>query len=220
MAQVLDRVTRLVWLAGDVQPANDEWTLDERVAIAVARGLDFVVADHAATPTESTAVLTVPALPLDEVAVWTPGSPLPTPDRPLVAVAGARTRRLGATHGVGQPTTWVQVAEVTAAAVADAVAQGRTFVAAQPPAFGGPRVYLQVTGGGATVRVERGAGTELELTLDGEPVHRSIIVNPVATHEVELTEPGWVRAELRAPAGDLWAATSPVRIGGRSRPAT
>ncbi|HEV7888557.1 MAG TPA: CehA/McbA family metallohydrolase [Acidimicrobiales bacterium] len=143
-------------------------------------------------------------------------------------------RSTTAVQGVGQPTTWVYAADRSAAAVVEAVKAGRTFVSAQPPAFGGARLFMHASedwaGGRATpvipggtvrplgrtavaIRVEGGTGHRLRLISSGMVVGDVPVVSPIAakTFTVVLPEGGWLRAELYADPGYAMAAmTSPV----------
>jgi predicted metal-dependent phosphoesterase TrpH len=143
-------------------------------------------------------------------------------------------RSTTAIQGVGQPTTWVYAASRSAQAVLEGVQAGRTFVSAQPPAFGGPRLLLNasedwrngrttpvIPGGtvralgpvAVTVRVEQGTGNRLRLISTGQVVADEPIVSPVASRvfRVVLPEGGWLRAELYADPGYAMAAlTSPI----------
>ncbi|MDQ1439023.1 MAG: hypothetical protein QOK43_2652 [Acidimicrobiaceae bacterium] len=143
-------------------------------------------------------------------------------------------RSTTAVQGVGQPTTWVYAESASAAAILEGVRLGRTFVSAQPPAFGGPRLILSASedwaGGrtravlpGGTVRplgraavqvtVERGSGHRLRIISTGEVVKDLAVTSPIAeiTVPVVLPEAGWLRAELYADPGYAMAAlTSPI----------
>jgi uncharacterized protein DUF3604 len=48
-----------------------------------------------------------------------------------------------AAQGPGQPTTWVYVRELSVRGVLAGLRAGHTFVSAQPPAYGGARVFLE-----------------------------------------------------------------------------
>jgi Protein of unknown function (DUF3604) len=48
-----------------------------------------------------------------------------------------------AAQGPGQPTTWVYVRELSVRGVLAGLRSGHTFVSAQPPAYGGARVFLE-----------------------------------------------------------------------------
>jgi predicted metal-dependent phosphoesterase TrpH len=143
-------------------------------------------------------------------------------------------RSTTAVQGVGQPTTWVYAMNRSAAAVIQGVRAGRTFVSAQPPAFGGPRLFLSaaedwtngqdapvIPGGtvrplgpvAVTVRTELGSGNRLRLISTGHVVADVAVNAPIATmtFPVVLAEGGWLRAELYADPGYAMAAmTSPI----------
>jgi hypothetical protein len=51
-------------------------------------------------------------------------------------------------QGVGQPSTWVFVEEATLEGVIEGVRSGRVFVASQPPAFAGARLFIEADGDG------------------------------------------------------------------------
>ncbi|HVL89044.1 MAG TPA: CehA/McbA family metallohydrolase [Actinomycetota bacterium] len=56
-------------------------------------------------------------------------------------------RSTAAAQGVGQPTTWVYSESNTWQGILDAIRAGRTFVSAQPPAYGGTQIYLSAEKG-------------------------------------------------------------------------
>lgn len=63
-----------------------------------------------------------------------------------VAAIGGSDNHWRSTHavqGVGQPTTWVFATDRTEQAIFDGVRANHTFVSWQPPAFGGPRLFLE-----------------------------------------------------------------------------
>lgn len=77
-----------------------------------------------------------------------------------------------AAQGPGQPTTWVYVDELSVQGLLDGLRAGRTFVSAEPPALGGPKVFLEgrVRGlwsalPGATIR----PGSALRVRVQGAP---------------------------------------------------
>ena len=51
-------------------------------------------------------------------------------------------------QGVGQPTTWVYAANRTPAGILAGLREGRTFLSHQPPAYAGPRIFLEADGNG------------------------------------------------------------------------
>jgi predicted metal-dependent phosphoesterase TrpH len=147
-------------------------------------------------------------------------------------------RSTTAVQGVGQPTTWVYARNRSAHAVVEGVRAGRTFVSAQPPAFGGARAYLSaaedfagaqdrpvIPGGSVralapasvTVRVENAPGHRVRLIASGGVVRDDAVTSPIETHvfrNVVLAEGGWLRAEVYADPGFAMAAlTSPIYAG-------
>ena len=124
-----------------------------------------------------------------------------------------------AVQGVGQPTTWVYTADTSWSSLVAAVRAGRTFISDQPPAFGGPRLYLEadgdrdgsyesmvgdtvVPGSSLRVRVEGAPGTLLRVVSDGgqqlfAPVP---VTSPAFEHSfVPPAGSTWVRAEIFEP---------------------
>jgi predicted metal-dependent phosphoesterase TrpH len=157
------------------------------------------------------------------------------PHRPMGITGGSDNhwRSVTALAGVGQPTTWVYAADRSPASIVDAVRAGRTFVSAEPPLHGGPRVFLtatdpsrerQIVGGrvaalspvNVRVTVEGGTGQRLRLISTGQVVSDRLCIAPTSEHEmnVVLPEGGWLRAELLVDAGYLvTAVTSPIFAG-------
>ena len=147
-------------------------------------------------------------------------------------------RAVTAVAGVGQPTTWVYAADRSAASIIDGVRNGRTFVAQEPPAHLGPRLFLTATEawrtgrdamiGGAVkaegpvevaVKVENAAGHRLRLISTGQVVKEWQTTLPIATyeHRVVLPQNGWVRAELLYDPGyAMYAVTSPIFAVGQA----
>jgi len=144
-----------------------------------------------------------------------------------------------AAQGVGQPTTWVYARSRSARDVIRGVQAGRTFVSAQPPAYGGPRLFLSAAedwNGGAdqpamvggtvrslgalavSIRVENGQGNWMRLiagapSTGGRVVQTDQVTSPDATYvaTVVLDRGGWVRAELYVDPGyAMTALTSPI----------
>ncbi|MGH2735806.1 MAG: CehA/McbA family metallohydrolase [Actinomycetota bacterium] len=158
--------------------------------------------------------------------------------REAAAVGGSDNhwRSTTALQGVGQPTTWVFAGDRTPQAILDAVRAGRTFIASQPPALGGARLFLSVTedwpngveampgddvGAGGplavNVRVESGSGNILRIVSTGTMVAESPVVAPSSDHDfrVALPEGGWLRAELYLERGHwMTALTSPIYARG------
>ena len=161
------------------------------------------------------------------------------PARRATAVGGSDNhwKLLDGMAGVGQPTTWVYAPEPTPAGLIAGVQAGRTTIAWQPPALGGPQLLLDVVeqwsgraamvGGSvhgdgpvlAVVTVLGGAGQRLRLVSGGEVVHESVVSPLTPTVEVPLVLPegGWLRAELLTDERyTLTALTSCVYADGRA----
>ncbi len=122
-----------------------------------------------------------------------------------------------AVQGVGQPTTWVYVAERSRDAILEGLRLGRTTISWQPPAYGGPRLMLEADADGdgefeSMVGDEVPVGATVRATVADAPAAARIEIftnegalgfesgPPGAGVEFEV-EPGtmWVRAELLAP---------------------
>ena len=121
-------------------------------------------------------------------------------------------------QGAGQPTTWVYAQETTVQGLLEGMRQGRTMVSHQPPAHGGPRIFLEgdrdgdgefesmvgdTVGAGSRlrVRVEGPPGTQLRVVTDGgqEAFAPVAVTGQPFTHEFTLpADRTWVRAELVA----------------------
>lgn len=112
-------------------------------------------------------------------------------------------------QGPGQPTTWVHAEDRSVQAILDAIGAGRTAISWQPPALGGPRIFLEGKVGGAwsampgdtidsktplRVRVQGAVGTTLEIRFDSSIGE---ILVPVTS--TDFTH------ELTAPAGATYA---------------
>ena len=117
-----------------------------------------------------------------------------------------------AAQGVGQPTTWVYADAPTSQALLEGIKAGRTFISHQPPAFGGPRIFIEgegamigdevATGAKLTARVEGGSGMLLRLVTTGsKPLGDPVpVAGPAFEHAFDApADPGWVRAELFDP---------------------
>ena len=134
------------------------------------------------------------------------------------ATGGSDNHYLATTalQGAGQPTTWVAVRERSAAGVLEGIRRGRTFISHQPPAYGGPRVFLEadrdrdgsyetVVGGQARggtplrVRVHGAPGAQLRVVTGGGILPFKPVPVTGATFEHRFALPGaarWVRAEV------------------------
>jgi hypothetical protein len=156
----------------------------------------------------------------------------------VVGGSDSHWRSTTAAQGVGQPTTWVFAADRSPRAVLGAIRQGRTFVAAEPPGLGGPRLLLSARedwpGGreaivGDTVRghgplsvearVTNGTGSRLRLVAAGAVLAEEPVVGPDETHRfrVSLPSPSALRAELYLDRNYFMTAlTSPIYARGRA----
>ncbi len=138
------------------------------------------------------------------------------------ATGGSDNHYLATTaiQGAGQPTTWVAVRRRTVAGVLEGLRKGRTFISHQPPAYGGPRLFIEgdrnrngryETIAGGTVRAKRGRPARLRVRVHGAPGAKLRIVTgggilpfdpvtiTVARFSHRFTLPAgarWVRAEV------------------------
>lgn len=127
-------------------------------------------------------------------------------------------------QGVGQPTTWVCAHDRTSQAIIEGVLANRTSVSHQPPAHGGPRVYMRaddpqkagsfesmigdtVTPGSTIeVQIDGAEGATLSVVTNGgfllDLKGQETITSPnyTATFMVP-TDSTWVRAEVFYPDG-------------------
>ena len=122
-----------------------------------------------------------------------------------------------AAQGPGQPTTWVYVRRRGVRGVLDGLRAGHTFVASEPPGYGGPRVFLEADRNrdgryesivGDTVRrrarlrvrVWNAPGSYVRIVTDGgrEAVAPRLIRGPRFQHRFRLRagKRTWVRAEV------------------------
>jgi hypothetical protein len=120
-----------------------------------------------------------------------------------------------AAQGPGQPTTWIYVDSLTRDGVLRGLKAGHTFVSAEPPAYGGARIYLEADrdrngtyetiagdsvarGAAMRVRVDDAEGSYLSIVTDGgkpafDPV---LITRPRFEYSFRLTgNATWVHAE-------------------------
>jgi hypothetical protein len=125
-------------------------------------------------------------------------------------------RSTTAAQGAGQPTTWVYADGRTPEAILAGIRAGHTFISYQPPAYAGPRVYLQgdadrdgryesmvgdtvPAGTPLRVRVAGAPGAYLSVVGDGgKPAFRPVPVTS-GRFERRFTLPSgahWVRAEV------------------------
>ncbi|MGH2753921.1 MAG: CehA/McbA family metallohydrolase [Actinomycetota bacterium] len=138
-------------------------------------------------------------------------------------------RSISAGGGVGQPTTWVFAKKPTTQGILDGLRAGRTSISHQPPAFGGPRVFLEAAEGGdnfnsiigdsvepgSTLRttVEGADHATLRLVTDGsETLAQVPVVGDPFVHEIDVPEAStWVRAEVfLEDAADVRAQLTPA----------
>jgi hypothetical protein len=124
-------------------------------------------------------------------------------------------RSTHAVQGPGQPTTWVFAAARTEAGILEALRQGRTFISYQPPAYGGPRAFLEADGDGdgmyesmvgdtvlagtpLRVRVEGAPGAQLRVVAGGKEAFSPVPITSASfEHRFTVDEgAGWVRAEV------------------------
>ncbi|HEX6387260.1 MAG TPA: CehA/McbA family metallohydrolase, partial [Anaerolineae bacterium] len=121
---------------------------------------------------------------------------------------------------LGQPTTWVKVAERSVSGILDAIGAGRTCISAFPD---GPRLEFQAEASGVrahmgeilscqagepahvTITVHNGAGYTLHLVTEAGIAHETTIRSNLATVSVNVPAKRYIRAEL---VGDM----SPDRL--------
>jgi len=126
-----------------------------------------------------------------------------------------------AAQGPGQPTTWIYSRSRTVAGLLDGLRSGHTMVSDEPPAYGGPRIYLEADrdgngtyesmmgdtvprGSRLRVRVVEGVGTLLRaFTNGGKQVLGRI---PVTSNSFEY--------RFRAPASSTWLRAEIGQIDG------
>ncbi|HWC14057.1 MAG TPA: CehA/McbA family metallohydrolase [Actinomycetota bacterium] len=138
----------------------------------------------------------------------------------VAATGGSDTHWLTTTaaQGVGQPTTWVYASENSAEGILEGLRQGRTFISHQPPAYGGPQIFLEADADrdgtyesmvGDTVptqtplraRVVGAPGSMLRVVTNGggEAFAPVPVTNASFTYEFALPGGTWVRAEAFEP---------------------
>jgi hypothetical protein len=125
-------------------------------------------------------------------------------------------RSTTAAQGAGQPTTWIYSDSRTVRGVLDGLRAGHTFISYQPPAYGGPRVYLEAdrdgdgsyesmvgdrvpAGSPLRVRVEGAPGAYLSVVSDGGKQAFAPLAVTSGRFEHRFTLPAgahWVRAEV------------------------
>jgi len=141
--------------------------------------------------------------------------------RQVGATGGSDNHYLATTavQGVGQPTTWVHAKRAGRRAILEGIRAGRTFISDQPPAYGGPQIFLEADGNRdgryesivgdvvrprspLRVRVRAAPGTFLRVITDrGRQAFEPLAVSGVAfEHRFRLPERAdWVRAEIFDP---------------------
>jgi len=119
-------------------------------------------------------------------------------------------------QGVGEPTTWVFVRELSEQGVLDGIRAHHTFVSALPPALHGPQVFLEADGNGDGV-FESIAGSETKpgstfraRTVGALPGSMLRIVTDSGTTDVSLGASSTYT--FRPGAAGVPAATSFVRV--------
>lgn len=161
--------------------------------------------------------------------------------RRVAAVGGSDShwRATAGLNGPGQPTTWVYARDRSPGAVLAAIRAGRTFIAAEPPGMGGPRLFLTARERGSSrpfamvggtvrarrplevrVRVDNGSGSRLRLVASGEVLAERAIASPRSRQRFTVTlAPGSaLRAELYVDRGYFMTAlTSPIYAGRPAR---
>ncbi|MQA62333.1 MAG: DUF3604 domain-containing protein [Actinophytocola sp.] len=156
----------------------------------------------------------------------------------VAAVGGSDSHwaSTSAVQGPGQPTTWVYVTDHSEAGILEGLRQGRTSIAAQPPALSGVRVFLEAdgdqdgvwesmvgdtvpAGSALRVRVEGGAGTLVRLVATGgrQAGEAVPVTGERFTHDFAVNDDAtWVRAEVfREDAADVRQLCDPL-VGDRT----
>ena len=124
-------------------------------------------------------------------------------DRRIVAVGGSDTHHLKDPSGdrLGKPTTWVH-ADRSVPAVLGALRAGNVFISHD---VDGPQLYLS----GDRIRVVDALGAQLLLMTDSGLASSATIPSTDWTTSVSL-ESRYVRAEVRAPTGEMLALSNPI----------
>jgi Protein of unknown function (DUF3604) len=125
-------------------------------------------------------------------------------------------RSTSAGQGPGQPTTWVFASERSVKGVLDGLRAGHTFVSHEPPAYLGPKLFLEADGDGngsyesmqgdavrpgskLRARVRGAPGAQLRIVTNGGKEAFAPLSIASTEFEHEFTLPGnatWVRAEV------------------------
>jgi hypothetical protein len=143
-------------------------------------------------------------------------------------------RSTTAAQGAGQPTTWVYAEQRTPAGILAGIRAGHTTISYQPPAYAGPRVFLEADGdrngsyeaivgdrvppgSPLRVRVEGAPGAYVSVVTDGgKPAFPARPVT-AGRYEYRFTLPAgahWVRAEVYG--NDLQAQRSRLCDGSQT----
>lgn len=128
------------------------------------------------------------------------------------ATGGSDNHYLGTTavQGAGQPTTWVWVTERSERGILDGLRAGRTTISFQPPAFGGPRLFLEADADGdgvfeAIVGDEVPAGSQARIRVENQPPGSRVrLITNLGATEYGVSAGGDVGAE-ELPEGTTWA---------------
>ena len=143
--------------------------------------------------------------------------------RRVAATGGSDNHYVATTpiQGAGQPTTWVYAEDRSAAGVLAGLRAGHTFLSHQPPALGGPRLFLEADGDGdgsyesivgdavppsaaLRVRVAGALGAKLRIVgTGGAPIESPVpVTSPRFEHRFTIPAgTTWVRAEAFVPDG-------------------
>ena len=141
-----------------------------------------------------------------------------------------------AVQGAGQPTTWVFAEDRTLAGVLEGLRRGRTFISHQPPALGGPQIFLEADGDGdgtyeamvgdtvppeapLRVHVVNGPGTLLEIVTDGGTLQETVeVTGPDFVHSFTAADGAtWVRAQIGQEDGqEIRTQNCPAQISGET----
>lgn len=154
----------------------------------------------------------------------------------VAATGGSDNHYLATTavQGVGQPTTHVFAADRSVAGILAGIRAGRTTISHQPPAHGGPQLFLEADGDGdggfeamvgdtvepgavLRVRAHRATGSFLRVVTDGGRLEAEVpVLGPEWEHEFTVpSDRTWVRVELFAPdLAPMRAALCPDAVAG------
>ncbi|MFP5327434.1 MAG: CehA/McbA family metallohydrolase [Acidimicrobiia bacterium] len=156
--------------------------------------------------------------------------------RGLVGGSDNHWKVLDPVAGVGQPTTWVYARNRSVAAVLDGVREGRTFVAAQPPALGGSQAFLtaaalgdapEMVGGKVSagvplsvrVATRNAVGSVVRIIASGLVVGEARVLAPedeVVFEGIVLAKHSTLRAEVYDHEGlAMQVVTSAIRAEGQ-----